>query len=90
MPPKGPHCLLFVGWSREVGPEEKLGTMETDGSANLLVTVTLSAVLGPPGASGENLSCRAWPTGPSTNVQDMKQIPLTPERWPKEAASARL
>lgn len=49
-------------------------------TANLLVTMTLSAVLGPPGASGENLSGRAWPTGPSTNVQDMKQIPLTPER----------
>lgn len=49
---------------------------------------SLLAALGPQGASGVNLSCGTWPTGPATNMQDMKQIPLAPERSSKAAASA--
>ena len=49
--------------------------------ANLLLMMPLSAALGPQGTNEVNLSCGAWPTGLSTNVQDMKPIPLAPERW---------
>lgn len=60
-------------------------------TANLLQMTTLSAALGPQGgASGANTSCGAWPTGPSADVQDLKQLTQAPEMWSKGAASVGL
>ena len=59
-------------------------------TTNLLQMTTLSLTLGRRGASGVNLSYGDWPTGTSTDVQDVKQLTLDPEMWSKRGANIGL
>lgn len=85
--PKGSQPLAFGRLVKRSWTQRRY---QEQWAANLWLMMTLSAALSPQGASGVNLSCGTWPTGPATNVQDMKQIPLAPERSSKAAASAGL
>lgn len=84
-------CFLQAS-QEKLDPEEMLETMESDSvTANLLQITTLSVALGSQGgAIGVNISCGAWPTGPSTDRQDLKQFTLAPEKWSKGAESVGL